>query len=64
MIYLELLVGFLKVGLFAFGGAYGAIPLIRDVVLSYGWINDEKPDECVMQPKSAEAAIAVLLRQK
>lgn len=64
MIYLELLVGFLKVGLFAFGGAYGAIPLIRDVVLSYGWINDEMPDECVMQPKSAEAAIAVLLRQK
>ena len=38
MIYLDLLVGFLKVGLFAFGGAYGAIPLIRDVVLSYGWI--------------------------
>ncbi len=41
MICLELLVGFLKVGLFAFGGAYGAIPLIRDVVLSYGWIEDE-----------------------
>ena len=41
MIYLELLAGFLKVGFFAFGGAYGAIPLIRDVVLSYGWIGDE-----------------------
>lgn len=41
MIYLDLLIGFLKVGLFAFGGAYGAIPLIRDVVLSYGWIEDE-----------------------
>jgi len=36
-----LLLGFLRVGLFAFGGAYGAIPLIRDVVLSYGWIDDE-----------------------
>ena len=33
MIYLELFLGFLKVGCFAFGGAYGAIPLIRDVVL-------------------------------
>jgi chromate transporter len=33
MIYINLLLGFLKVGLFAFGGAYGAIPLIRDVVL-------------------------------
>ena len=35
MILLELFIGFLKVGCFAFGGAYGAIPLIRDVVLSY-----------------------------
>ena len=41
MIYFDLFIGFLKVGLFAFGGAYGAIPLIRDVVLSYGWIDDE-----------------------
>ena len=41
MIYLELFLGFLKVGLFAFGGAYAAIPVIREVVLSYGWIDDE-----------------------
>ena len=41
MIFFDLFIGFLKVGLFAFGGAYGAIPLIRDVVLSYGWIEDE-----------------------
>ena len=41
MILLELFWGFLKVGFFAFGGAYGAIPLIRDVVLSSGWLNDE-----------------------
>ena len=41
MIYLELLFAFLKVGLFSFGGAYGAIPLIRDVVLSHGWMSEE-----------------------
>ena len=41
MIYLELLLGFLQVGCFAFGGAYGAIPLIRDVVFSYGWLDEE-----------------------
>ncbi|MBR5383449.1 MAG: chromate transporter [Clostridia bacterium] len=41
MILPELFIGFLKVGCFAFGGAYGAIPLIRDVVLSCGWLNDE-----------------------
>ena len=41
MIYLELFIGFLNVGCFSFGGAYGAISLIRDVVLSYGWLDDE-----------------------
>ena len=41
MIMLELFFGFLCIGCFGFGGAYGAIPLIRDVVLSYGWMNDE-----------------------
>ncbi|MBQ2900701.1 MAG: chromate transporter [Agathobacter sp.] len=40
MIYLELLFAFLKVGLFSFGGAYGAIPLIRDVVLAHGWMSE------------------------
>ena len=41
MIYAELFAGFLKVGFFSFGGAYSAIPLIRDVVHSYGWLTDE-----------------------
>ena len=41
MIYLELFIGFLIVGLLSFGGAYGAIPLIRDVVLWFGWVDEE-----------------------
>ena len=41
MIYLELFWAFLRVGCFAFGGGYGAIPLIRDVVLSHEWLPDE-----------------------
>ena len=41
MIYLDLFLGFLKVGCFSFGGAYGAIPLVRDVVMSYGWMGEE-----------------------
>lgn len=41
MIYWDLFIGFFKVGCFAFGGAYGAIPLIREVVLSYNWLSDE-----------------------
>jgi chromate transporter len=27
--------------MFSFGGAYGAIPLIRDIVLSHGWLQEE-----------------------
>lgn len=41
MSYLELFLGFLQVGCFSFGGAYAAIPLIRDVVLAYGWLSEE-----------------------
>ena len=42
MIYWNLFFAFLRVGMFAFGGAYGAIPMIRDIVLSYSWLTDEK----------------------
>ena len=41
MIYLELFRAFFEVGTFSFGGAYGAIPLMREVVLSHGWITEE-----------------------
>lgn len=41
MIYFELLVSFLKIGLFSFGGAYGAIPLIQDVVMANNWADTE-----------------------
>ncbi|MDD2648412.1 MAG: chromate transporter [Eubacteriales bacterium] len=40
MIYLSLFLEFLKVGLFSFGGGYGAIPLIQDCVLSNGWLDE------------------------
>ena len=61
MIYLELLIGFLKVGLFAFGGAYGAIPLIRDVVLSYGWLDDEMLTYMIAVSESTPGPIMVNL---
>ncbi|MBR6609000.1 MAG: chromate transporter [Oscillospiraceae bacterium] len=61
MIYLDLLIGFLKVGCFAFGGAYGAIPLIRDVVMSYGWIPDEMFTYMVAVSESTPGPIMVNL---
>ena len=59
MIYLDLFLGFLKVGCFTFGGAYGAIPLIRDVVLSYGWMTDEQVTYMVAVSESTPGPIMV-----
>ena len=61
MIYLNLFVGFLKVGIFAFGGAYGAIPLIREVVLSYGWLDDEMLTYMIAVSESTPGPIMVNL---
>lgn len=61
MIYLDLFVGFLKVGLFSFGGAYGAIPLIRDVVLDYGWMSDESVTYMIAVSESTPGPIMVNL---
>jgi len=61
MIYLDLFLGFLKVGCFAFGGAYGAIPLIRDVVLSYGWLSDETLAYMIAVSESTPGPIMVNL---
>lgn len=61
MIWLDLLVGFLKVGCFAFGGAYGAIPLIRDVVLSYGWLGEDALTNMIAVSESTPGPIMVNL---
>ncbi|WP_026511116.1 MULTISPECIES: chromate transporter [unclassified Butyrivibrio] len=61
MIYLELFVGFLTVGLFSFGGAYAAIPLIRDVVTSYGWIGEDTLTDMIAIGESTPGPIMVNL---
>jgi len=61
MIFLDLFLGFLKVGCFAFGGAYGAIPLIRDVVLSYSWLSDEMLTYMIAVSESTPGPIMVNL---
>ena len=42
MIYLILFLEFFKIGLFTFGGGYAMIPLVREVVLEYSWISEDK----------------------
>lgn len=58
---LELLLGFLKVGCFTFGGAYGSIPLIRDVVFSYGWLSEETLADMIAISESTPGPIMVNL---
>ena len=59
MIYLELFLGFLYVGCFAFGGSYGAIPLIRDVVLNYSWLTEEEITYMIAVSESTPGPIMV-----
>ena len=61
MICFDLFIGFLKVGLFAFGGAYGAIPLIRDVVLTCGWLSDDMLTYMIAVSESTPGPIMVNL---
>ena len=59
MIYLDLLLGFLKVGCFTFGGGYGAVALIRDVVLSNGWLSEDMVTYMIAVSESTPGPIMV-----
>lgn len=57
----KLFLGFLKVGLFSFGGAYAAIPLIREVVLENGWLTDAAFSDMIAVSESTPGPIMVNL---
>ena len=59
MILLDLFLSFLKVGCFAFGGGFGAIPLIRDIVLGYGWVSEESLSYMIAVSESTPGPIMV-----
>ncbi len=61
MILLELFAGFLITGCFSFGGAYGAIPLIREVVLHFGWLDEDKLSYMIAVSESTPGPIMVNL---
>lgn len=42
MIYLQLFLTFLKIGAVSFGGGYGMISLIKEEVLSFGWLTESE----------------------
>ena len=61
MIYLKLFWDFFRVSCFTFGGAYGAIPLIRDMVLGNGWLTDERLAYMIAVSESTPGPIMVNL---
>jgi len=61
MMYLKLFWEFFKVSCFTFGGAYGAIPLIRDMVLTNGWITDERLSYMIAVSESTPGPIIINL---
>ena len=59
MIYLELFLTFLQIGAFSFGGGYGMISLIREKVLTYGWLTEEELLNMIAVAESTPGPIAV-----
>ena len=56
---LRLFFVFLKIGAIAFGGGYGIVPVIRQEMLSLGWITDEKLLDMIGISESTPGPIAV-----
>lgn len=59
MIYLYLFIEFFKIGLFTFGGGYAMIPLVREVVLNYGWMTEETFTNFIGVCESTPGPIAI-----
>ena len=59
MIFLKLFLTFLKIGAVSFGGGYGIVPVIRQEMLSLGWITDEKLLDMIGISESTPGPIAV-----
>ena len=58
-IYLILFFEFFKIGLFTFGGGYAMIPLVREVVLEYGWMSEDAFTNFIGVCESTPGPIAV-----
>lgn len=59
MIYLSLFWEFLKIGLFSFGGAYGAIPIIQQAASKRGWLDEEMFSNILAVSESTPGPIMV-----
>ncbi len=59
MILFQLFLTFLKIGAVSFGGGYGMISLIREEILSHGWLTEEQLLRFIAVSESTPGPIAV-----
>lgn len=60
MIYLKLFWVFFKIGLFAFGGGYAALPLIEDFVVNqYAWLTMDEMVDLISLSQMTPGPIAI-----
>ncbi len=59
MILLLLFLEFLKIGAVSFGGGYGMISLIKETVLSHGWLTEAELLDLIAVAESTPGPIAV-----
>ena len=60
MIYLELFLSFLQVGLFSVGGGYAAMPIIQSsVVEKYGWLTMSEFTDLITIAEMTPGPIAI-----
>lgn len=60
MIYLQLFLSFLQVGMFSFGGGYAALPLIQgQVVTAHGWLSMSEFTDLITISQMTPGPIAV-----
>ncbi len=59
MIYLELFLEFFKIGAFTFGGGYAMISIIRETVLTHGWLTEEQLLNFIAVAESTPGPVAI-----
>lgn len=59
MIYLQLFLTFLEIGAVSFGGGYGMISLIRERVLTFGWLQEDELLNMIAVSESTPGPIAI-----
>ena len=60
MIYLQLFLSFLQIGLFSFGGGYAAMPLIQgQVVTAHGWLTMSEFTDLITISQMTPGPIAI-----